>query len=72
MEMMPLAMAPEGEKHKIRKITGTDKSRLHLQEMGFVVGSIVMIVSSLGNNMIVAVGDARVAISRELAHRIMV
>ena len=68
---MPLATASEGEMHKVRKITGTDKIRLHLQEMGFV-GSMVKIVSSLGDNMIVAVGDARVAISRELAQRIMV
>ncbi len=70
--MMPLATASEGEMHKVRKITGTDKIRLHLQEMGFVVGSMVKIVSSLGDNMIVAVGDARVAISLELAQRIMV
>lgn len=70
--MTPLALVPEGENNKIRKITGTDKTRLHLQEMGFVVGAIVRIVSSLGDNLIVAVGDARVAISRELAERIMV
>jgi ferrous iron transport protein A len=70
--MIPLALAPEGEMHKVRKITGTDKTRLHLQEMGFVVGAMARIVSSLGDNMIVAVGDARVAISRELAQRIMV
>ena len=70
--MTPLAMADTGATHKVRKITGTDKTRLHLQEMGFVVGALVMIVSTLGDNLIVAVGDARVAISRELAQRIMV
>lgn len=70
--MTPLALVPEGENNKVRKITGTDKTRLHLQELGFVVGAMVMIVSSLGDNLIVAVGDARVAISRELAQRIMV
>ena len=70
--MTPLSMEEIGEMHKVRKITGTDKTRLHLQELGFVVGALVKIVSTLGDNLIVAVGDARVAISRELAQRIMV
>ena len=66
--MIPLAMADTGVLLKIRK----DKIRRHLQEMGFVVDALISIVTSVDDNLIVAVKDSRVAISRELANRIMV
>lgn len=70
--MIPLAMADTGVLLKIRKIGGSDKIRRHLQEMGFVVDALISIVTSVDDNLIVAVKDSRVAISRELANRIMV
>lgn len=50
--MMPLGLASVGDTHTIVKITGTDKVRLHLAEMGFVVGERVTVVNELGGNMI--------------------
>lgn len=70
--MLPLSVAPEGEKLKIRKIGGSGDLRQHLQELGFVVDAIVSVVSSEGGNLIVNVKDSRVAIAREIATKIMV
>ena len=70
--MMPLTLAKQGETVTIRKITGKDEIRQHLAELGFVVDGTVTVVSELGGNLIVQVKDARVAISRELAIKILV
>ena len=70
--MMPLTMAKAGETVTIQKITGKDEVRLHLAELGFVVGSEVTVVNEIAGNLIVQVKDARVAISREQAMKILV
>ncbi|MBR1608517.1 MAG: ferrous iron transport protein A [Kiritimatiellae bacterium] len=70
--MIPLAMAPEGEKQKIKKISGNDRVRRHLQELGLVMDATVTVVSSENGNVIVGVGATRVAIGADLALRVMV
>ena len=70
--MIPLALAPAGEKQTIRKISGNDKLRQRLLELGLVTGATVTVVSSENNNVILAVGESRVAIGADLARRIMV
>lgn len=70
--MMPLTLVPPGEQTIIRRIGGSPEVRQHLADLGFVAGDTVMIVSALGGNVIVKVKQARVAISEELARRIMV
>lgn len=70
--MIPLALAPAGEKQKIKKIAGNDKVRRHLQELGLVMDATVTVVSSENDNVILGVGDSRVAIGGDLARRIMV
>ncbi len=70
--MMPLALADVGEENTIKKIGGSPEVKKHLENLGFVVGGNVMIVSSLNGNVIVNVKDARVAVSEEMARRIMV
>ena len=69
---MPLTMAEPGEAVTIRKITGKDELRLHLAELGFVVGERVTVVSRMGGNLIVQVKDSRVALNRAMANRILV
>lgn len=69
---MPLALADVGEENTIKKIGGSPEVKKHLENLGFVVGGNVMIVSSLNGNVIVNVKEARVAISEEMARRIMV
>ena len=69
---MPLTMAPVGVQNRILKITGRDETRKFLEKLGFIVGSTVTVVSELGGNMIVNVKDARVAIDKAMANRIMI
>ncbi len=69
---MPLTMAPVGEPATIRKITGRDDQRRHLAELGFVVDTVVTVVSSLGGNLIIQVADSRVALDASMASRILV
>ncbi|HWP80374.1 MAG TPA: FeoA family protein [Terriglobales bacterium] len=70
--MMPLALASQGEENIIRKVGGNPEMKKHLEDMGFVVGGNVTVVSSMGGNLIVNVKESRVAISREMAGKIMV
>lgn len=70
--MMPLTMAKSGETVTIRKISGKDEVRQHLAELGFVVGSDVMVVSEIAGNLIVQVKDSRIALDKTMSNRIMV
>jgi len=70
--MMPLCLAEKGEVQIIRKIGGSPEVKQHLENLGFNVGGEVLIVNTLGENIIVKVKEARVAISDELARKIMV
>ncbi|QOV21100.1 ferrous iron transport protein A [Blautia liquoris] len=69
---MPLTMAAEGIPAKIVKVGGRGEVKRHLENLGFVTGGEVTIVSILNGNVIVNVKDSRIAISRELANKIMV
>lgn len=69
---MPLTMAKPGENVTIQKITGKDEVRLHLAEMGFVVGETVTVVSEIRGNLIIQVKEARIALDKSMAMRIMV
>ena len=69
---MPLTMANPGECYTIRKVGGKEETRRFLENLGFVVGGNVTVVTSLGGNIIVNVKESRVAISEEMARKIMV
>ena len=70
--MMPLVYAQTGEPQIIRKIGGSPEVKKHLENLGFVVGGEASIISSLGENLIVKVKESRIAVSEELARKIMV
>lgn len=70
--MIPLIMAQVGEVNTILKITGKDCIRLHLAEMGVVVGEEIEIISKLSGNMIVAVKNTRIAMDQSMTYRIMI
>lgn len=72
MNMMPLTFADIGRLSIIKKVGGRTEVVKHLNALGFVPGREVRIVSSIGGNLIVNVKDTRVAISREMAGKIMV
>ena len=70
--MMPLILAAAGETNTIRKVSGNPEVKKHLEDLGFVVGGAVTVVSAIGGNLIVNVKESRIAISREMAGKIMV
>ncbi|MCR4938797.1 MAG: ferrous iron transport protein A [Treponemataceae bacterium] len=69
---IPLSLADAGEENIIKKISGKQEVRQHLENMGFVTGGAVRVVSEINGNIIVAVKESRVAISKEMAANIYV
>ncbi|MDD3363302.1 MAG: FeoA family protein [Hespellia sp.] len=70
--MMPLTMASAGETNMIRKVGGREETKKFLETLGFVVGGEVSVVNTINGNLIVNVKDSRVAISKEMANKIMI
>ena len=69
---MPLTLASIGEENRIKKVGGNPDIRAHLENLGFVAGGAVTVISAIGGNLIVNVKESRVAISREMANKLMV
>lgn len=69
---MPLTMVKTGEPNVIRRIGGKEETRKFLENLGFVAGGVVTVVSETGGNLIVNVKDSRVAIGKDMANKIMV
>lgn len=70
--MMPLTFADLEEDNIIRKVGGNPETKKHLENLGFVVGGNVRVVNRLGGNIIVNVKESRVAISENMAMKIMI
>ena len=70
--MMPLTFADVDEEYVVKKIGGKPEVRKHLENLGFVAGAGVSVINTIGGNVIVKVKEARVAISQEMAQKIMV
>ncbi len=70
--MMPLTLAEAGEENVIKKIGGKQEVKAHLENLGFVVGGAVTVINTIGGNVIVKVKESRIAISKEMAQRIMI
>ena len=70
--MMPLSMVKEGEPNIIKKVGGKEETRKFLENLGFVTGGTVTVISQTGGNMIVNVKASRVAIGKDMANKIMV
>lgn len=70
--MMPLTLVNAGEENMIQRVGGGPEIKKHLEDMGFIVGESVRVVSAIAGNLIVKVKGSRVAISREMAGKIIV
>lgn len=70
--MMPLTMLNIGEASEIKRIGGNEETRRFLNNLGFIVGAKVAVVSAIGGNVIVNIKDSRVAINKDMAKHIMV
>ena len=71
-KMMPITLAEVGEVNIIRKIGGRPEVRTHLENLGFVAGGAVTVINTIGGNVIVNVKESRIAISKEMAQKIMI
>ena len=69
---MPLTLASVGEENMIKKVGGNPETRKFLESLGFVAGSMVTVISEISGNVIVNVKEARVAVSKEMAAKIMI
>ena len=69
---MPLILTDEGEEAIIKRVGGNPEMKKHLEDMGFVAGGAVMVMNTIGGNLIVKIKESRVAISKEMASKIMV
>ena len=69
---MPLTMASIGETNTIRKVGGNEETKRFLENLGFVAGADITVVSAIGGNVIVNIKDSRVAINQDMARHIMV
>lgn len=69
---MPLTLAAVGEENIIKRIWGKQEVKAHLENLGFVVGGAVTVINTIGGNVIVNVKESRIAISKEMAQRIMI
>ncbi len=70
--MMPLTFVDSGEECIVKKIGGNPEVKKHLEDLGFVVGTGVSVINTIGGNLIVKVKESRVAISKEMAQKVMV
>ena len=70
--MMPLFLADTGEEAIIKRVGGSPEMKKHLEDMGFIVGGAVTVMNTIGGNLIVKIKESRVAISREMASKIMI
>lgn len=70
--MLPLTYVKSGDFVKILKVNGKDDARKHLNDLGFVEGTICAVISSHSGDIILNVKDSRLAVTREMADRIMI
>lgn len=70
--MMPLTMANAGEENIIKKVGGKEETRRFLENLGFVAGAAVTVISQVEGNIIVNIKDSRVAIGKDMANKILV
>ena len=70
--MLPLSYAEVNEPNVIKKVTGNPEMKKHLEDMGFVTGAVVSVVSTVSGNLIVNIKDTKVALDKQLAMKIMI
>ncbi len=69
---MPITFADTNTEYEIKRIKGASKAVKHLEDLGFYVGGMVTVMNKSGNDLIVKVKDSRIAISKEMANKIMI
>ncbi|MBR3149152.1 MAG: ferrous iron transport protein A [Eubacterium sp.] len=70
--MIPLSVLGTDNEGVIKRISGKPEVKKHLENLGFIVGDTVTVISEQDGNIIVKVKESRIAISKEMATRIYV
>lgn len=70
--MLPLTFANVDEEVTIQLVKGTPEVKKHLEDLGFVVGGVVKVVSKNGDNIIVNVKETRLGLDKTMASKIMI
>ena len=70
--MLPLTMLKEGESGVVQRVGGKEETRRFLENLGFVVGATVTVVTQINGNVIVNIKESRVAIGKDMANKIQV
>ena len=70
--MIPLILADPGDEATIKRVGGNPEMKKHLEDMGFTVGGAITVMNTIGGNLLVKIKESRVAISKEMASKIMV
>lgn len=69
---MPLTMAKVGEQATIRRVGGKEETRKFLENLGFIAGSVVTVISEISGNLILNVKDCRIALGKDMAKKIII
>lgn len=69
---MPLVFAGINENLIIQDVKGKEEQKRFLSSLGFVKGAKIKVVAKNDQNLIVNVKDARIAIGKEIAIKIVV
>ncbi len=69
---MPLPIAPTGEELTVRKVLADEKNKRHFESLGITIGTKIKVLSSVGGNVIILVREAKLALDRSLAMKILV
>ena len=59
---MPLSMVNAGEERTVIRISGKDETKHFLENLGFVEGANITVISEISGNLIVNVKETRVKI----------
>ena len=69
---MVLSDVKRGGVYHVRSLDGGADLTRHLEDLGFLPGEAISVVSRIAGNLIVNVKGSRVALSKELARNIIV
>lgn len=69
--MYSLTMLEQG-RARILRITGSDKTRTRLEDLGFVPGQEIILINRISGNMILKLNESRIALDESSATHILI
>jgi len=69
---MPIMLAPLNEEVRVIKILADEKTKKHLESLGILVNSKLIVLSSVNGGVVVAIKNGRLALDHEIASKILV